>query len=80
VKIPRDLSGAELARALRALDYRIARQEGSHMRLTTQRDGEHHVTIPAHKPLKVGTLRGLLKCVAAHHGLTVDDLLERLDW
>jgi predicted RNA binding protein YcfA (HicA-like mRNA interferase family) len=33
VKLPRDLSGDELARALRRYGYQITRQSGSHMRL-----------------------------------------------
>ena len=50
------------------------------MRLTTERNGTHHVTVPAHRPIKVGTLlNGVLKPVAAHHGLTVDELLAKLE-
>ena len=49
------------------------------MRLTTERNGIHHVTVPAHRPIKVGTLlNGVLKPVSAHHGLTVDELLAKL--
>ena len=55
MRLPRDLSGNDLAKALESLDYAVSRQTGSHMRLTTRRDGEHHVTIPAHETLKVGT-------------------------
>ena len=79
MKIPRDLSGAELVRSLRMLGYTSVRQDGSHIRLTTQRNGEHHVTIPAHSPLKVGTLNSILKLIAAHHGMTVAGLLDTLD-
>jgi predicted RNA binding protein YcfA (HicA-like mRNA interferase family) len=79
VKIPRDLSGAQLRKSLRALGYGSVRQEGSHIRLTTQRDGEHHVTIPAHTPLKVGTLSSILKLVAAHHRMPLAQLLDLLD-
>lgn len=79
MKIPRDLSGADLARALRVLGYQQVRQEGSHLRLTTQVNGTHHVTVPRHKPLKTGTLMGgVLKPVAAHHRLTVEALVEKL--
>ena len=79
MKIPRDVHGPDLARALRVLGYGQARQEGSHLRLTTQVKGTHHVTIPNHKPLKTGTLLGgVLKPVAAHHGLTVEELVSRL--
>ena len=79
MKIPRDLSGPQLARALRSLGYETVRQDGSHIRLTTPRDGEHHVTVPAHVPLKVGTLSSILKLVAAHHRLTMPQLLDHLD-
>lgn len=79
MKIPRDLCGADLARALRVLGYQQVRQEGSHLRLTTQVNGTHHVTVPRHKPLKTGTLMGgVLKPVAAHHRLTVEALVEKL--
>ena len=78
MKVPRDCNGADLARALRRLDYEIIRQTGSHVRLTTQRGGEHHLTIPNHRPLKVGLLNSLLKEVAAHHRVSVEQLLQDL--
>jgi hypothetical protein len=54
--------------------------KGSHMRLTTMQNGVHHVTVPGHAPLKVGTLLGgILKPIAVHHGLSLDELLKRLD-
>jgi predicted RNA binding protein YcfA (HicA-like mRNA interferase family) len=46
MRLPRNISGQDLARRLSALGYEITRQTGSHMRLTTQEHGEHHVTIP----------------------------------
>jgi hypothetical protein len=50
------------------------------MRLTKVMNGTHHLTIPNHKPLKVGTLLGgVLKPVAAHHGLTIEELLAKLN-
>lgn len=79
MRIPRQVSGHELARALRVLGYEPVRREGSHIRLTTQLNGTHHVTVPNHKPLKLGTLLGgVLKPVAAHHRLTVEELLLKL--
>ena len=79
MKIPRDVHGDDLVKALRVLGYQFDRQDGSHMRLSTQLNGEHHVTIPKHKPLKTGTLvKGVLKPVAAHHKLTVEELLLKL--
>jgi predicted RNA binding protein YcfA (HicA-like mRNA interferase family) len=59
LKLPRDLSGVELAKLLRKFGYEITRQSGSHMRVTSRHKGvEHHVTIPAHSELKVGNVRG----------------------
>ena len=78
MKLPRDLSGPELARALGQLGYRVTRQVGSHMRLTTANPTEHHVTIPAHSPLKLGTLRGILGEVAAAQRMGVTELAQRL--
>ncbi len=49
MKLPRDLSGNELAKLLRRFGYEVTRQTGSHIRATSKRKGrEHHVTIPAH--------------------------------
>jgi len=79
VRLPRDLSGADLAKALGRLGYRVTRQRGSHIRLTASLAGrEHHITIPAHDPLKIGTLNSILKDVAAHATLSRDELLEKL--
>ncbi len=79
MKTPRNVSGSELVKALRVLDYERIRQDGSHIRLTTELDGEYHVTVPNHAPLRLGTFKSILKLVAAHHGLTVEELLEKLD-
>lgn len=78
MKIPRDLSGSDLVKVLRAFGYERVRQDGSHIRLTTQRAGQHHVTVPNHSPIKLGTLTGILKAVAAHHKLTVEELMRTL--
>jgi predicted RNA binding protein YcfA (HicA-like mRNA interferase family) len=78
VKLPRDIDGPILVKALRVLGYETSRQTGSHIRLTTQRDGENHEVVPNHHPIKTGTLSSILKRIAAHHGLTVEQLLELL--
>ncbi len=78
MKLPRDVSGDELAARLRKYGYEMTRQTGSHMRLTTLERGEHHLTIPAHSPLRVGTLAAILAEVADHFGLSREDLLQRL--
>ncbi|MBJ7259453.1 MAG: type II toxin-antitoxin system HicA family toxin [Chthoniobacterales bacterium] len=46
------------------------------MRLTTNTDGQFHVTVPNHQPIKVGTLRSIMKLVAKHHKMTPDELLD----
>jgi predicted RNA binding protein YcfA (HicA-like mRNA interferase family) len=50
MSFPRDIGGKDLAKSLAKYGYEISRQTGSHMRLTTSLNGEHHITIPAHKP------------------------------
>jgi predicted RNA binding protein YcfA (HicA-like mRNA interferase family) len=79
MRLPRDLAGRELAKALEVLGYTITRQTGSHLRVTTELDGQHHEVIPNHSPIKIGTLQSILRSVAMHHRLTVAQLLERLD-
>jgi len=78
MRIPRDVSGDDLARLLKRYGYEITRQVGSHMRLTTEQEGEHHVTIPQHKALRVGTLNNILKDVAEHLKMGRDDLIKSL--
>ena len=78
MRLPRDLSGSDLAQALRKLGYRVTRQTGSHLRLTTTEHGEHHLTIPQHNPLRIGTLSAILGDVAAHIELSRDELIEKL--
>jgi predicted RNA binding protein YcfA (HicA-like mRNA interferase family) len=78
MRIPRDISGAELTKLLNKFGYASIRQTGSHIRLTTQQNGEHSVTIPYHNPLRVGTLSAILADVANHLGFTKDELMRKL--
>lgn len=78
MRVPRDLSGADLVKRLGRFGYSVTRQTGSHMRLTSTTHGEHHITIPNHDPLRLGTLAAILAGVAAHHGITRDELVQRL--
>ncbi len=82
MKLPRDLGGEELAQLLTRYSYQVVRQTGSHMRLVSSCKGpEHRVTIPKHKPLRVGTLSGILKEIAAylemHRQALIEELLQR---
>jgi predicted RNA binding protein YcfA (HicA-like mRNA interferase family) len=78
VKLPRDVSGSDLAKKLQTFGYSVTRQTGSHIRLTTTQNGQHHITVPEHDPLKVGTLSGILIDIASHLKITKDDLIKRL--
>jgi predicted RNA binding protein YcfA (HicA-like mRNA interferase family) len=78
MKLPRDLSGEVLAKALEKLGYTVDRQTGSHIRLTTQENGEHHITIPNHSPIKIGTLSAILRDIENHFDLTREELLTQL--
>ena len=78
MRLPRDLSGSDLAQVLRKLGYSITRQTGSHLRLTTFEHGEHHLTIPQHASLRVGTLSAILADVAAHFEMSREQLLDKL--
>ncbi len=78
MKLPRDVSAGRLLKALKPLGYEVTRQKGSHMRITTQMHGEHHEVVPAHDPLKTGTLRSVLRSVAMHHKMDVAVLIEWL--
>jgi predicted RNA binding protein YcfA (HicA-like mRNA interferase family) len=73
MKLPRNVSGEQLAKAVK-----VSRQTGSHFRLTTVQRGEHHVTIPRHDPIRIGTFAGILDDVAGHFDLTREDLIKKL--
>lgn len=78
MKLPRDIDGVRLVKALRVLGYEVTRQKGSHSRLTTRVGGEHHEVIPLHRPIKPGTLASILKSVASHHRVTTEELIGTL--
>lgn len=78
MKIPRDIGGEELAKLLRKYGYQPTRQTGSHIRLTTTQQGEHHVTVPSHKPLKVGTLNNVLNDISAHLKISKEAMVKEL--
>lgn len=78
MKLPRNVSGAQLIKALERLEYRVIRQTGSHVRLACVACEEHHLTIPLHDPLRIGTLAAILTEVSARHHLSKDELITRL--
>lgn len=80
MRLPRDLSGRDLARRLeRHYGYRVTRTKGSHMTATRTTDASRHsVTVPAHRELRLGTLDAIVTDVAAHLGVPKNAVREQL--
>ena len=78
MRIPRDISGVELIKKLKPFGYTISRQTGSHIRITTAMKGLHHITIPDHKPLRIGTISTIVLEVAQHFNLPKEELIRQL--
>ena len=81
MRLPRDLSGHELIRLLRRYGYEPTRQVGSHIRLRSSlRRSSHHVTVPDHRSLRIGTLSAILSDVADYLNIELSQLeLELFD-
>jgi len=76
VKLPRDLSGAELVKTLcKHFGYVQVNQEGSHIILETHSPVHHRISIPNHSPLRVGTLNAILNAVARAKRITKEEIL-----
>ena len=65
------MNGTEAVRALRHCGYEVLRQSGSHV---IMRREHRTVVVPQHKPIKPGTLKGLI----AQAGLTVEEFTAQL--
>jgi predicted RNA binding protein YcfA (HicA-like mRNA interferase family) len=79
VKLPRDLYGRDLARVLCARwTYAKVNQVGSHIILQTETPQHHRLSVPDHKPLRIGTLNAILREVAVAKGVTREDILATL--
>ncbi len=78
MKLPRNISARELTKSLGKIGYEVTRQKGSHIRLTCSFPKEHHVTIPNHDPIKIGTLSGILSDVAVARNQTKEQLINQI--
>jgi predicted RNA binding protein YcfA (HicA-like mRNA interferase family) len=79
MKIPRDLSGAQLVKYLcRDWGYRVVHQEGSHIILQTDLPIHQRLSVPNHNPLRVGTLNSIIRAVSTHKGVDRQRLLDTL--
>ncbi len=78
MKMPRDLSGAELIKLLcKHWGYRRVNQEGSHVILETDTPRHHRIAVPNHNPMRIGTLNAILRAVAEAQGVEKESILER---
>lgn len=67
-----NISGKKAVKAFKKIGYTVDHQTGSHMILYHQE--KQTLSIPNHKELAPGLLRGLIRC----SGLTVDEFLKYL--
>ena len=79
MKLRRDLYGRELADFfIRHWAYVELRQTGSHILLPTEEPSGQSLPIPAHKPLRTGTLAAIVRMVSEHKQISRDDVLRDL--
>jgi predicted RNA binding protein YcfA (HicA-like mRNA interferase family) len=79
MKLPRDLDGSDLVNHLcTKWGYRKVHQVGSHVVLETDSPNHQRVSIPSHRPVRIGTLAAILRAVASHKGVSRGDLLKGL--
>ena len=79
MKLPRDITGEQILKKLEKIGYEKTKQTGSQMKLTKKFDiGEHHITIPNHNPIKVGTLNSIIKDLSEHLKLSKEEIFNIL--
>jgi predicted RNA binding protein YcfA (HicA-like mRNA interferase family) len=78
MKLPRNISGQELVKILTKLGYEKVQQKGSHIKVTTNTNGQHHLAIPNHSPIRTGTLNSILRQVSNHFGKTKEEIIQIL--
>ena len=79
MKLPRDISGRELVKALtRQWGYSQVHQVGSHIILQTETPEHHRVAVPDHRPLRIGTFDAILRSVAQAKHVTREDIIASL--
>jgi len=79
MKVPRDVHADVLINLLKRYGYNVVRQTGSHVRLLKKlTDGEHELTVPNHKPIKIGTLQNIVKDVCLVNDFSVNEIYRQL--
>jgi predicted RNA binding protein YcfA (HicA-like mRNA interferase family) len=79
MKLPRNLSGRQLVQALCSSwgDTQV-HQVGSHIIIETETPQHQRLSVPDHHPLRTGTLNAILRAVAAHKGVSREEILRSL--
>ncbi len=75
---PREISGKERINFVSKIRISLPAPNGSHLRLVTLLQGEHHVTVPNHNSIKIGTLQGIISDVAVHFNKTKEEIANEL--
>jgi len=78
VRFPADVRPAELIKLMESHGFVKDRQSGSHIVMKHPGPPERSVVVPAHRNIKVGTLRGILQSVSEQTRLPIEDLLKKL--
>ena len=79
MRLPRNLSGRDVAKALeKHLDYGIVHERGSHIVLETESPTHQRIEIPDHSSLRVGTLSAIIRAIASHKGIDKNRLISFL--
>ncbi len=78
MRLPRDLSGAELIKLLcKHHGYVLVNQEGSHVILETESPRHHRLaSIPDHNSLRIGALNSILRSVSELKGVSKEEILK----
>ena len=78
MRVPRDVDASQLIKLLEKYGYVIARQTGSHIRLSKKLDeGEHTITVPNHKPIKIGTFQNIAKDICFVNNIDLGEFYEQ---
>jgi len=76
MKLPRDVEGRAVVKALCAnWGYVKVNQVGSHIILQTEMPQHHRISVPDHKPLRLGTLNAILREVASAQSVSKEAIL-----
>ena len=79
MKVPRDVNADELIILLERYGYAVVRQTGSHIRMEKKTDeGIHNVTVPNHKPIKIGTLQSIAKDICNFNKIDINSFYRQL--